>query len=541
MIKKNTGTKSSRQPFGQAVLLLSCLALLLAFPAFAGDTFMMNANGTVQAGEQTFASFEEYTQSDYFRENGKRCGTKVPEIAADEDLAKSVNDCTFSLTNIQNEYWPGSAYVAKIWFHVIYQSNGTGNVSDAAIRAQVKVLSEDYRATAGTMGSQGFDTNIQFELAGITRTQNDAWFTDSAADEAAYKQALNKDPSKFINVYTNDASGYLGYAYFPQGGTAGQYFDGIVMNYQTIGGRNNGFSTYDQGRTLVHEMGHYMGLYHTFQDGSTCNNSYTGGDLIVDTPAESEAHFGCAQTNTCNSADPIHNYMDYTDDICMYKFSQEQGNRAVCGLVNYRPGIYSTNVPPPTPGSGASIIGTIFKPLLLNNSLPFNEDFEGAWPPAGWTIVDSAGTGLNWTRSDMAGTSNWCQFGSGFAAVADSDKLDPLPAIGMHTSLVSPPVNLTGPNAYLGYASNFQDNGGNGQIWLEISKDNGISWTLLRYQSTDDPPFVGDSVGGTWEVEDLSSYVGSKVLLRWTYSDDVDWAWYWHIDTIKVMNTSPTP
>jgi hypothetical protein len=251
-------------------------------------------------------------------------------------IAKSINHCTSSLTNIQDEYWPTSlTYVLPVWFHVIYKSDGTGNISNARINAQIKVLNEDYGALAGSMGSPGYNTRIQFELAGITRTSNNAWFDTD--DENSYKPALKKDTTKYINIYTTTASGYLGYAYFPQD-SAGSWWDGIVLLHGAVGGRQNGFGIYDQGRTLVHEMGHYLGLYHTFQGG--CQNSYTGGDLVVDTHAESEAHFTCSQTSTCGSTDPIHNYMDYTDDLCLNRFSREQANRAVCSLVNYRPATY---------------------------------------------------------------------------------------------------------------------------------------------------------------------------------------------------------
>ena len=114
------------------------------------------------------------------------------------------------------------------------------------------VLNEDFAAI--------FDTTIQFELLGITRTVNDGWFTDSSSDEAAYKAALGVDPTRHLNVYTNDASGYLGYATFPAQ-SAGSAVDGIVMNWAYVGGRNlPGAGVYNLGRTLVHEVGHYLGL-----------------------------------------------------------------------------------------------------------------------------------------------------------------------------------------------------------------------------------------------------------------------------------------
>lgn len=155
----------------------------------------------------------------------------------------------------------------------------------------------------------------------------------------AYKKALGEDQDLYLNVYSNSADGYLGYSYFPQS-EAGTVLDGVVVLYEAVGGRDNGYGNYNQGRTLVHEIGHYLGLYHTFEGGSTCENSYGGGDFIVDTNAESEEHYGCTQTYTCGVADPIDNYMNYTDDSCMAGFTGEQANRAVCSLVNYRPDLY---------------------------------------------------------------------------------------------------------------------------------------------------------------------------------------------------------
>jgi hypothetical protein len=335
-----------------ALSAVVCIVLLCSLSQ--AGVFSVRESGEVQADGQRFADMKEYLQSDYFRQNGKRCGVRTREGVQDGRLAKSTADCTSYLTSIKNEYWPELAFTLPVWWHVISDSNGQGNVTDAAIVAQMAVLNEDYRAKAGTMGSNGFDVNIQFELAGITRTVNDAWFTDSEADEAAYKQALAKDPGSFINIYTNDAEGVLGYAYYPQG-SAGAYWDGIVLNHESVGGRNNGFYHYDHGRTLVHEMGHYLGLQHTFNDYS-CDNTYATADRIVDTNAENAEHYGCAQTYTCGSADPINNYMDYSDDFCMDRFTREQANRAVCSLVNYRPDLILAT---------ADTSGQVIPPLLM--------------------------------------------------------------------------------------------------------------------------------------------------------------------------------
>ena len=336
-------------PFSRILKIIMICSVVLLFSqlhAFAGDNenFRLQANGSVHVEGYRFTDMKSYVGSEYFKKSGKRCGTKRMQASAKKAaVAKSVVDCTLLQTWIRSEYWPVSGtYVIPVWFHVIYQSDGKGSISDERIAAQIQVLNEDYGAHADTLGAEGVDTHIQFELAGITRTLNNDWFYEDldGVDELQFKTALHKDLNKYLNVYTNlPAGGNLGYAYYPQD-YAGQVLDGIVLQHETVGGRDNGFPDYDQGRTLVHEMGHYLGLLHTFENGSLCANGYITGDLIWDTASEQQAHYECRQTYSCGSADPIYNYMNYTDDSCAKGFTREQANRAVCSLVNYRPAGY---------------------------------------------------------------------------------------------------------------------------------------------------------------------------------------------------------
>jgi hypothetical protein len=230
-----------------------------------GD-FEILPNGKVRVDRREFKSVHHYFKSDYFRETGKRCRakklSKTKFAPFSEYLAaKELSDCTLSNTSINGEYYPDITYTIPIVFHIIHKRDGTGNISDQRILEQVDVLNEDFGAAEGTLGANGFDTSVQFELAGITRTANSLWHRDKR--ELQYKQALGWDRDLYLNVYVNTASGYLGYAYLPQD-SAGEVWDGVTVFYGAVGGRDNGFTPYDQGRTLTHEVGHYFGLLHTF-------------------------------------------------------------------------------------------------------------------------------------------------------------------------------------------------------------------------------------------------------------------------------------
>ncbi len=287
-------------------------------------------------------------------QNHTHCGTdefteilinENPEIAEKYAATREAVSAKVALKSQQNGTEAAPIYQIPVVFHVIYDSE-CDNISKAQILDGLEVLNEDFRRqnpdanqTRPIFQSVAADVEVEFVLAGkdpqgnctdgITRTQ------DSRSVQARdnVKDIIQWDNDKYLNIWvvnsiqssSSSLGIVLGYAYRPFF-NQGFKQDGIVIRHDRLGsiGTADGVAI---GRTLTHEVGHYLGLLHPFSNGC-----FGSGDQINDTPPVANANFGCSfSANSCSNDSPdlpdmIENYMDYADDVCTNLFTLGQKN-----------------------------------------------------------------------------------------------------------------------------------------------------------------------------------------------------------------------
>lgn len=291
---------------------LLLLALAGAVGAQAQDAQVAAERPFVIQGH-SYASQEEFVRA------GLRCGTRhltaedVADIDAEISARLRANPSVTSGT-------------VNVYFHVIRKGTGiaNGDVPDSQIQDQIDILNAAYAPTGW-----------QFNLMSTDRTTNATWYTmtPGTTAETQAKNALRKGTAQDLNFYTaNPGQGLLGWATFPSDYRSKPKMDGVVVLFSSLPGGSA--VPYDEGDTGTHETGHWMGLFHTFQ--GACSNA---NDRVADTPAERSAAYGCpVGRNTCSAAglDPINNFMDYTDDSCMDRFTTGQDSRMDAMFTYYR-------------------------------------------------------------------------------------------------------------------------------------------------------------------------------------------------------------
>jgi PKD repeat protein len=405
-----------------------------------------------------FTSFSQTVIRCYTDENHQQLLQQFPELETNDQFEQWMQQ---QLIQNQASAIIGGVYYIPVVVHVIHNGEavGTGtNVSFAAIQSQIDVLNEDFRKIFGSNGwnthPDGADTQIEFCLAqrrpdgsafpagepGVNRiNRNTVGFTAPPYSQTYINATVKPytynnnvptatrgwDPAKYMNIWLADLSGgLLGYAQFPQsplGGmgcgnqTAGT--DGVVFLYNSIGKSSvTGFTgAYNEGRTATHEIGHWLGLRHIWGDGGC-----TVDDFCNDTPEAGAANYGCpVGTNSCTAApdagvDMIENYMDYTDDLCMNIFTNDQKMRMRTVLENspLRASLINSDACTPPLAVDASVVdiitpkgdncvGSITPSVILKN----RGSSELTSATISYKIDNGAPTTFSWTGNLASGAS----------------------------------------------------------------------------------------------------------------------------------------
>jgi pregnancy-associated plasma protein-A len=296
-------------------LSVTCTLPILLFAACA-DTPVVETDADTAA---MISADEDVVERD---PTSGRCSTPSDDDPADAALAPLADDAALSGT-----------VTIPVVFHVIRELEGggriVGNISKKRIKRQIAVLNDAYSGT-----------RYRFELRRITRTTNNSWYSMAhfSQQEVEAKLTLHRGGPGTLNLYSAMMPSDLGWATWPWDYDALPKIDGVVIRWTTTpSGRAGRFTL---GDTATHEVGHWIGgLLHTFEPRGKANGC-VGGDLVADTNAERSAAFHCpTNRDTCPDQagdDPIHNFMDYTDDSCMNKFTAGQRSRMNNKFDKYR-------------------------------------------------------------------------------------------------------------------------------------------------------------------------------------------------------------
>ena len=256
------------------------------------------------------------------------------EAAAQEAQGRRI----LARSGVQTRARPNGSVTIRVHFHGVTDRAGHGFVTKARFKRQIKVLN---KAFSGHTGPKAVNTPFRFRLASIDRTKNRRWYNADPLTKRGIKlhrkmqRALHIGDALDLNIYTVSMGpfGLLGYAYLPTNYRRFPKLDGVVLLSGSLPGGNASSgpgAVFNQGDTATHEIGHWLNLYHTFQGSCSRLNDY-----VTDTPAQVAGNnvIVCnPRLDTCRphgkrSRDPVRNFMNYTDDVCLNQFTWGQRDR----------------------------------------------------------------------------------------------------------------------------------------------------------------------------------------------------------------------
>ena len=340
----------------------------------------------------------------------------IDEITKNEEFIKQW------VSESGNDSKTRKTIVIPVVFHVVYHSDEE-NVSEAQLLSQIAIMNQDYTLTNSDtltkthpFAKYAGSLDIQFKIAvqdplgnntsGITRTKTNTVFTEANLDDVkstAKGGQDNWDPTSYLNIWVTNfdpSVGLLGYATFPTELNSAPAMDGVAIQYTAIGNigtaGTNGYDANAKGRTVTHEVGHWMNLYHIWGD-DVC-----GDDLVADTEPADSANYHCPTfplhpKNTCGSSENgemFMNFMDYTDDDCMKMFTIGQTTRMAAALAGPRKEL--ANSKGCTAVTSASLVQLDFSKLFGALPNPTTGSFI-------FKITNEIGFGAEITLFDMLG------------------------------------------------------------------------------------------------------------------------------------------
>ncbi|NCZ94402.1 MAG: T9SS C-terminal target domain-containing protein [Flavobacteriia bacterium] len=394
-------------------------------------------------------------------------------------------------------------HIIPVVFHVMWYDQ-SDNISEAQLQDAIDILNEDMRRMNPDTGllraifkPVAADMEVEFRIAkkdpngrctnGVTRTQTNL----SLAANNNVKSLIGWDNTKYLNIWvvrqinlsgTSPGSITLGYSAFPYNGIPLTQ-DGIVIRHDNLG--SIGTSAGTRHRTLTHEVGHYLNLYHTFQGG--CSQ----GDNCYDTPPVSSSSNGCNNStqNTCSNDNPdlpdmVENYMDYSDDNCMNTFTQNQKSRAksVLNSLNLRGNLCTSGNLAFTGVDGNPVNCAPVADFTVDTVRPaggttyspfFSATMEDALPNGIWT-VENNGDNIQWVRTSAAAKSGTHSY------VLDNFNVA---GTGGGDALIAGPIavsNMTAKQLRFSHAFARKTSSDNDQLKIFTSTDCGQTWALQR-------------------------------------------------------------